>query len=387
MKMAYSADGVRTHVTADVKGLMAQQTTAADLNCTEASASAIKTAVETIDNCISGSEAQVDIVAALPAGTNLLGKVGIDQVTANANEVVVKSGTVTAVTAITNALPAGTNNIGDVDVLTLPALAAGTNNIGDVDVLTVPAPLSLTGGGVEAAALRVTLASDSTGVLSVDDNGGVLTVDGSVTANAGTNLNTSALALEAGGNLAAATTALQIMDDWDNAASDGASVSGDVAHDAADAGEPVKVGAKAETSPAGITLVADGDRTNLYADADGLLLVKPYTSGADILSERVSNTDGASTAFTTFGATASVYNYITTVIVHNAHATTSGYVDLRDGAAGAVIATIPAPANGGTAISFPVPLKQPTANTALAFDASAAITTIYITLIGFKSKV
>jgi hypothetical protein len=37
------------------------------------------------------------------------------------------------------ALPAGTNNIGDVDVLTLPALPAGTNNIGDVDVLTVPA--------------------------------------------------------------------------------------------------------------------------------------------------------------------------------------------------------------------------------------------------------
>jgi hypothetical protein len=33
------------------------------------------------------------------------------------------------------------------------------------------------GGGVEAAALRVTIASDSTGVLSVDDNGASLTVD------------------------------------------------------------------------------------------------------------------------------------------------------------------------------------------------------------------
>jgi hypothetical protein len=45
------------------------------------------------------------------------------------------------------------------------------------------------GGGVEASALRVTVASDSTGVLSVDDNGGSLTVDGTVTANlaAGTN--------------------------------------------------------------------------------------------------------------------------------------------------------------------------------------------------------
>jgi hypothetical protein len=82
--------------------------------------------------------------------------------------------TVSAVTAISNALPAGTNNIGDVDVL---SIAAGDNNIGNVDIATVPAPLSTTGGGAEATALRVTVASDSTGVLSVDDNGSSLTVD------------------------------------------------------------------------------------------------------------------------------------------------------------------------------------------------------------------
>jgi hypothetical protein len=69
-----------------------------------------------------------------------------------------------------------------------------------------------TGGGTEAAALRVTVANDSTGVISVDDNGGALTVDGTVTANAGTNLNTSALALEAGGNLAAIATSLAALD-------------------------------------------------------------------------------------------------------------------------------------------------------------------------------
>lgn len=46
-------------------------------------------------------------------------------------------------------------------------------------------------------------------------DGGAVPVSGSITANAGTNLNTSALALESGGNLAAAVTALQIMDDWD----------------------------------------------------------------------------------------------------------------------------------------------------------------------------
>lgn len=50
-------------------------------------------------------------------------------------------------------------------------------DIGDVDVTSVPAPLSTTGGGTEATALRVTVASDSTGVLSIDDNGASLTVD------------------------------------------------------------------------------------------------------------------------------------------------------------------------------------------------------------------
>lgn len=58
------------------------------------------------------------ITAALPAGTNLLGKVGIDQVTANANEVVVKS------------ITAGDTNIGNVDIAS--AIPAGTNIIGAV---------------------------------------------------------------------------------------------------------------------------------------------------------------------------------------------------------------------------------------------------------------
>lgn len=42
-----------------------------------------------------------------------------------------------------------------------------------------------------------------------------VTVTGTVTANAGTNLNTSALALESGGNLAASATSLAAIDDWD----------------------------------------------------------------------------------------------------------------------------------------------------------------------------
>lgn len=43
----------------------------------------------------------------------------------------------------------------------------------------------------------------------------VVSISGNVTANAGTNLNTSALALESGGNLAAIAASLSIIDDWD----------------------------------------------------------------------------------------------------------------------------------------------------------------------------
>ena len=42
---------------------------------TEATLADIKTAVQLIDNMISGSEAQVDVVASLPAGTNTIGAV------------------------------------------------------------------------------------------------------------------------------------------------------------------------------------------------------------------------------------------------------------------------------------------------------------------------
>ena len=104
---------------------------------------AIKTAVELIDNAISGSEMQVDVVASLPAGTNAIGK-----------------------------------------------LAANTGvDIGDVDVTSVPAPLNVVGGGTEATAQRVTIANDSTGVVSVDDNGNSLTIDQTTHDNLNANAN------------------------------------------------------------------------------------------------------------------------------------------------------------------------------------------------------
>jgi len=60
-------------------------------------------------------------------------------------------------------------------------------------------------------------------------------------------------------------------------------------------------------------------------------------------------------------------------------------VDFRDGSAGSIIFTAPAPATGGSVINFPVPLKG-AANTALAYDVSGALSTVYISVIGFQAQ-
>lgn len=70
-------------------------------------------------------------------------------------------------------------------------------------------PRTLGDGDVGAIAL------DADGAVHISDGGNTITVDGTVTVNAGTNLNTSALALESGGNLAGAATSLAVIDDWD----------------------------------------------------------------------------------------------------------------------------------------------------------------------------
>lgn len=116
------------------------------------------------------------------------------------------------------------------------------------------------------------IGGDATNGLDVD----VTRVQGSVTVAQGTAASLNCTEASAGTiatNTGNAATALQIMDDWDNTASDGASVSGDVAHDGTDAGEPVKIGARAIAHGANPTAVAAADRTNLYANRAGVLFV------------------------------------------------------------------------------------------------------------------
>ena len=67
------------------------------------------------------------------------------------------------------------------NIATVTTLTGITNDVNIADggnSITIDnATLAVVGGGTEATALRVTIANDSTGVLSIDDNGGSITVD------------------------------------------------------------------------------------------------------------------------------------------------------------------------------------------------------------------
>lgn len=157
-----------------------------------------------------------------------------------------------------------------------------------------------------------------------------------------------------------------------------------VADDAATAGNPLYIGGLATASIVGQTPVAGADRIGFVGGLDRVIIVREHADLEDRVSAVVGVTDGSSTSLVAAQG-AGVRFCATTFIVSNSSAT-NVTVDIRDGTAGSVIATIPAAANmGGATPTLPVPLCT-TANTAMAMDPSAAATTVTVTAIGFKTE-
>lgn len=162
------------------------------------------------------------------------------------------------------------------------------------------------GGGVESGALRVTIASDSTGVVSVDDNGSSITVDGTVAA---TQSGTWTLSANSGVDIgdvtinnASGASAVNIQDggntitvDGTVTVSDGLNIEGDIAHDGGDSGNPLKIGAKAIAHGTNPTAVAAADRTDLYANRAGVLFVIGGHPNVVSASVRIAAATGAQT--------------------------------------------------------------------------------------------
>ena len=362
------------------------------------------------------------IDAALPAGTNGIGKLtansGVDIGDVDVASIAAGDNNIGNVDVETlPAIPAGDNNIGNVDVASIAAgdnnignvdidsIAAGDNNIGNVDVASManlteslvddaaftPAtsrvvpvgfefddstPDSVNEGDIGAARMSgnrniYTTIRDAAGnERGVNVSAGnALIVDGSavtqpvslasVPSHAVTNAGTFAV------QDATAQASLSVMDDWDNAASDGASVSGDVAHDAADAGEPVKIGGKAISAEPAV--VAANDRVNALFDLVGKLIVLPYANPENFVSGAITTAMTGTTSTSLVAAPAAgLRNYLTTIIVSNAHATVGTDIVIQDGSGGTTLLTIPAASvYGGAVVTLPTPLRQPTTATAI----------------------
>ncbi len=150
-----SIDDASSSITVDTtgtSGLEVVQATAGDLNVTEANSNAIKTAVELIDNAISGSEMQVDVVASLPAGDNNIGNVDLASAIPSGSNIIgsvkISDGNETAnvdssnnlnvVETNSNAIKTAVETIdnaisgSEMQVDVVASIPAGTNTIGNV---------------------------------------------------------------------------------------------------------------------------------------------------------------------------------------------------------------------------------------------------------------
>ena len=273
------------------------------LGTIDADTGAIKTAVELIDNAISGTEMQVDIVAALPAGTNAIGKLAAN------------SGV----------------DIGDVDVLSIVP-GTGATNLGKAE----DAAHASGDTGVMALTVRTNTASSRSGTdgdyqpLITDTNGRLHTIEPSQ---------------------ASILTAVQLIDN--------ASVN----HDATVVAGVTQIGLDARS--AAPTAVATGDATRALATLLGKQVVYPYAIPAETWQYAGPTggiTDTADDAIQAAGG-AGVRHYLTSLTVVNSHATVGTEVVIKDGST-VIHRGYAAAAGGGYALTFPTPLRG-TAATAL----------------------
>jgi hypothetical protein len=160
-----------------------------------------------------------------------------------------------------------------------------------------------------------------------------------------------------------------------------------VASGSADSGNPHKIGGRASTGLSGITLVSDGNRTDFLAAEDGAQYIRPLPAHPSDYFDASPTTITSSTSDTSIQASAGTgkRNYMTGIVIRNSSATATGVI-IKDGSGGTAKAHIPVPASGGCTIIFNPPLRG-SAATAVYAACQDSVASIYITPMGFASKV
>lgn len=357
----------------------------------------IKTAVETLDNAISGSEMQVDVVAALPAGDNVVGRVKLsdgtdvadvlDLTNSNPLTVAIVDGDGTQITSFgggtqyTEDAAAAANPVGTaLNLIRADALAGVTSTDGDnvaargtdkgelyvkhADSIAV----THTALTELAAAIDTELQVDVVGALPAGTNN-IGDVDILSIAAGDNNIgNVDIASIAAGDNnignvdivsLPASTNTIEVV--------------GDAAHDAATAGNPVLVAGSAQnmddTAPPN-RVSAESDATRLATDWDGAIFAHPH--GPQVWSKHL---DG-STAYTDESVHAApgagLSLYVTDIVVSTGAATAMNIFFEESTTKVLGPWYLEAVAGRGLHIKFATP-KKITANTALTVTTSASI--------------
>jgi hypothetical protein len=344
-------------------------------------------ALQIIDNCISGNEAQVDVVGALPAGTNNIGDVDVltvpsDPFGANA-DAASATGSISAKLRfiastgipITGTVTVGSHAVTNAGTFVVQIDGTALTRLTDIETNTDSG--AVVGNGAAATAQRVTLANDSTGIVALTTssatigklaaNSGVdigdvdvTSVSGNVTVVQATASNLNATVVGTGtfatqatctnaGTFAVQVTSLP-------ASTNTIEVVGDAAHDAAIAGNPVRLAGRALTS--NYTAVAAGDTADLATTILGKLIVQQYALPGTTWSYASANggvTDTADDEAKAAGG-AGVRQYVTRVQVFNGHASTSTEVVIKT-ASTVLWRGWAQAAGGGAATTFDPPLR------------------------------
>ena len=310
------------------------------------------TALQLIDNIVSGSGANISQIngATPPIGAGLeatairvtlptdgtgvvklgAGTAGIGKLTANSGvdigdvdvlslpvgHNIIDSGTITAVTSITNAVA-----VTNADLTTIAGAVSATHM--QTDVLTLPANASVNCAQINGVAVlmgagntgtgsqRVTIATDQAAVAS---KAAINTyVDGSIV-TIGAKADAKSTATDT-----TAITMMQVLKQI--SASVQLPPGGNIAHDAADSGNPIKVGGRASTTP--VTAVAANDRVDAFFDVQGrqVITMKALTGTASNVNASATNVTILAANTARLGAT--VYNDSTVTLYLKLGATAS----------------------------------------------------------------
>ena len=255
------------------------------LGTIDADTGAIKTAVEVIDNAISGSEMQVDVVASLPAGSAAIGKLaansGVDIGDVDVTSIVPGVGA----TNLAKAEDAG-HTSGDVGVMALSVrqntAASTSGSDGDYQPL-----ITDTNGRLHVIDVTAAPAVHAEDDAVLSGHSGVLAMvqrKDTPSSGAGTNADEDYTFLRVS-NYGALW--IQEIDPIEG--------TGDIAHDAADSGNPQKIGFKALAHGSNPSAVAANDRTNAYANRHGVPWVIGGHPNVIARTARVTDADGAQT--------------------------------------------------------------------------------------------